>query len=303
MASEFSSECLHQDLEHHGHILPVGVPGIFGRGPQFEDVLQRFDELVTRIAKPFGATKMAFPPCINRSILQKSGYFESFPQLAGTVFSFTGSDAQARELSARIHADEPWGDLQTMTEVCLTPAACYPVYSTLRGTVPENGHLIDIQNWVFRHEPSVEPTRMQAFRMREFIRVGAPDDVLEWRDNWHERGLEILLSLQLPARSEVASDPFFGRVGRMLANNQKDQKLKFELTIPVISQEKPTACCSFNYHQDKFANLFEINQPNGERAHTACLGFGLERITMALFKTHGMKADSWPASVREVLWV
>ena len=42
---------------------------------------------------------------------------------------------------------------------------------------------------------------MQAFRVREFVRVGTPDVVVAWRDMWLERGLDIMNSLGLPAES------------------------------------------------------------------------------------------------------
>ncbi|MCX6105488.1 MAG: amino acid--[acyl-carrier-protein] ligase [Proteobacteria bacterium] len=302
MTTEFSSKILYDDLVKFGHIIPVGVPGIFGRGAVFEEILNRFDAAVSRLAASDHATKVHFPPCINRQVLQKSMYIDSFPQLSGTVFSFTGNDAAHRELSSRLKDDKPWGDLQTMTDCCLTPAACYPVYPTFTGTLPPNGALVDVQNWVFRHEPSEEPTRMQAFRVHEYVRLGTTDVVVAWRDLWLQRGLKILLSLGLPVKAELASDPFFGRGGRMLAANQREQKLKFEVVCPVISSEKPTALCSFNYHQDKFGTIFNIKTSTGETADTACLGFGLERIVMALLKTHGMDPDSWPKPVREVLW-
>jgi seryl-tRNA synthetase len=302
MSIDFSPELLTDDLVAAGHIIPVGVQGIFGRGPVFEDVLRRFDDFVSRVAKDDGATRMSFPPCLDRKVLEKSEFLDSFPQLAGTIFSFTGNEAQHKELSESIHEGKPWGHLQTMTAVCLTPAACYPVYPSFSGTLPADGRLVDMQNWVFRHEPSPEPTRMQSFRVREFVRAGTPDMVVAWRDTWLKRGLDILHQLALPAHSDVASDPFFGRGGRMLAANQREQQLKFEVLIPVISQEKPTAVCSFNYHQDHFGQLFSIKSSNGEVAHTACLGFGLERIVMALFKTHGMDVKAWPQQVRDVLW-
>ena len=117
---------------------------------------------------------------------------------------------------------------------------------------------------------------MRAFRVREFVAaVGSPDAVIEWRNMWLERGVELLSSLGLPAKSDVAADPFFGRGGRMLAASQKEQKLKFEVLIPVISEDKPTAVCSFNYHQEHFGKIFEINTPDGAIAQTACLGFGI----------------------------
>ncbi len=301
---------MHYDLKEfydglvsHGLIVPTGVQGAFGRGAVFEDVLERFNALVTQISKADGAEVFTFPPVIERSILEKVDYMDSFPHLAGTVHSFFGKDKQAKELSAKIHAGEPWGEYMGMTQVTLNPAACYPVYPSLGGApLPQDGRLITMTNWVYRHEPSPEPTRMQAFRVREFVRAGTPDMVIAWRDQWLERGYELLAGLGLPARKEVAADPFFGRGGKMLQDGQKAQKLKFEVLVPVISEEDPTACCSFNYHVDKFGGLFDIKTSAGETAHTACLGFGLERCTMALFREHGYDPSVWPAAVRAILW-
>lgn len=88
----------------------------------------------------------------------------------------------------------------------------------------------------------------------------------------------------------------------MLAVSQKEQKLKFEVLVPVISDTDPTAVCSFNFHQEHFGSTFDIRTTDGNVANTACLGFGLERIVMALFKTHGFDPEKWPAQVRSQLW-
>jgi len=292
----------HDALVHHGLIIPTGVPGAFGRGAVFEEVLRRFDELVLRTTSGDGAERMLFPPTLDRRVLEKSGFLDSFPQLAGSVFSFEGSDEQHRGLSARLREGKPWGDLQTMTSLVLSPAACYPVYPSFTGVLPAGGRLVEMFNWVFRHEPSDDPTRLQAFRVHELVRVGEPEAVIEWRNLWLDRGLALLRSLGLPARSEVASDPFFGRGGRMLAENQRQQELKFEVVIPIVSEKKPTAVCSFNYHRTHFGELFHIHTAGGEVAHSACLGFGMERVAMALFKTHGFVPAAWPAAVRGRLW-
>lgn len=302
MGTTYSAGELYEGLVAHGLIIPVGVPGIFGRNAVFEDVLAAFDGYVSRVAAKDGAEKMLFPPTLDRKVFERSEFLDSFPQLAGTVFSFAGTDREHAELRERVHAGQPWNHLQSQTDVVLTPAACYPVYPSFTGRLPEQGRLVDMQNWVFRHEPSPEPTRMQAFRVREFVRVGTPDVVVAWRNMWLERGLNIMRSLGLPARSEVASDPFFGRGGRMLAATQREQQLKFEVTIPVISEDKPTAVCSFNWHQEHFGKIFEIQTPDGAIANTACLGFGMERVCMALFKHHGFDPKAWPAAVREKLW-
>ncbi len=298
----YDLESFYEGLVAHGLIVPVRVQGAFGRGAVFEDVLEHFNALVSRISKDDGAELYTFPPVIDRTIIERTDYLDSFPNLAGTVFSFFGKDKQAKELSARVHAGQPWADTQGITDVCLNPAACYPVYPVIAGKLPPDGRTITMTNWVYRHEPSPEPTRMQSFRVREFVRAGSPEMVVAWRDQWLERGLELLLSLGLPAKSDVASDPFFGRAGKILADGQKQQKLKFEVLVPVISAENPTAVCSFNYHQEHFGEVFGIHTADDRVAHTACLGFGLERVVMALFKTHGFDPKSWPAPVRARLW-
>lgn len=300
--ADFDSTGFYDGLVEHGLIVPVGVRGAFGRGAVFEDVLERFNALVSATAKDDRAEVYTFPPIINRRILDRVDYLASFPHLCGTVHSFFGNDAKARALIDRIRNNEPWDDLLDMTEVSLNPAACYPVYPSFAGTVPPQGRLVTMTNWVYRHEPSDEPTRMQSFRVREFVRVGTADQVVAWRDMWLERGLRLLHALELPATSDVASDPFFGRAGKMMAISQKEQQLKFEVLVPVISRENPTAVCSFNYHQTHFGEVFAIRTSDGDVAHTACLGFGLERIVMALFKTHGFEVAQWPKTVRQQLW-
>lgn len=301
-ATAYDPIAFHQGLVEHGLIVPAGVDGIFGRGPVFEDVLARFDRLILGVAQDDGAQALLFPPTIDRSIIEKTHYMDSFPHLVGAVYSFHGKELAARQLSEQINAGQEWGEHLSMTHVCLNPAACYPVYPTFTGTVPAQGHLVTLFAWVFRHEPSIEPTRMQAFRIREYVRCGTPQQVVDWRNMWLQRGVELLQSLGLPARSDVAADPFFGKGGKMLATNQLEQELKFEVLVPVISEQDPTATCSFNYHQDKFGDAFGIRTPDGQVAHTACLGFGLERVTMALFQQHGFDPAEWPETVRQKLW-
>jgi len=300
--ADYDSQAFYDGLVRHGLIVPVGVPGAFGRGAVFEEVLERFNALVSQLARDDGAEVFTFPPVISRNVLEKVKYLDSFPHLCGAVYSFFGKEAQAKALAARVNEGKPWGDLLGITDVVMNPAACYPVYPSFSGTLPEAGRLVSMLNWVYRHEPSTEPTRMQSFRVREFVRAGTPQQVLAWRDLWLQRGLALLGSLGLPARSEVAADPFFGRGGKLLAVNQKEQQLKFEVLVPVVSAAEPTAVCSFNLHQEHFAATFGIHTADGQTANTACLGFGLERIVMALFKTHGFELREWPAEVRRRLW-
>lgn len=292
---------LYDGLVEHGLIIPVGVQGAFGRGAVFELLLARFNALVDEISRDDGAHYCVFPPVISRKIIEKLNYMDSFPHLCGAVCSYFGDERGSKGFSQRITAGEQWGDLLQMTDVVLNPAACYPVYPSFTGVVPDSGHLVTMFNWVFRHEPSPQPTRMQSFRVREFVRVGTPTQVVEWRDMWLQRGLTLLQSLGLDAVSDVASDPFFGRAGKIMAASQAQQQLKFEMLVPVNDGDSPTAVCSFNYHQQYFGTAFDILLPSGGPASTACLGFGLERIVIALVKTHGFDPARWPGAVRTKL--
>lgn len=302
MGDKFDPAEFYAALVERGLIVPVGVQGAFGRGAVFEDVIDRFNDRVSEIARNDGAEVRAFPPVVSRKVIERNNYLESFPHLCGTVFSFFGKEVQAREMARQAGAGEPWKQHLDVTDLCLTPAICYPLYPTLAGQLPPGGKLFSLYGWAYRHEPSPEPTRMQSFRMREFVRAGAADDVLAWRDMWLQRGLDLLKSLGLAVRSDVASDPFFGKGGRMMAANQREQKLKFELLVPVISEENPTAVCSFNFHQEHFGGKWDIHTDDGATASTACLGFGLERLAMALFQTHGLDVQRWPTDVRRQLW-
>lgn len=290
-------------LLERGHLIATGVPGVYGRGPDFERVRTAFSALVGRTAAPEHPEQMRFPPLLPRRRFEQTEYLSSFPHLAGAVFAFEGGESEAREQYERASRHEDWSGHQQMSELVLVPAACYPVYPAVaeRGPLAPGGLLVDAGDaYVFRHEPSDDPARMQMFHQRELVRLGEPETVIAWRDHWRDRALELLGGLGLDADAGAAADPFFGRTGRVLAAGQRSQELKFEVEVPLAGDE-PTAVASFNYHRSYFADTYGIEMAGGGEAHTACLGFGEERVTLALFWRHGLEIEDWPAAVTETL--
>lgn len=287
------------DLVAHGHFIPSGVDGVYGRSRAFEELLTAVDALIMRETAGDHAEIVRFPPILPRTTLERSGYLTSFPHLAGSIFAFEGAAADAEELGVRAKAHEDWSEFLGAVDLMLLPASCYPVYPWVAaaGPVSSEGRLVDVQSYCFRHEPSTNPTRLQMFRQHENVRIGTPEQVSDWHRDWIGRGTRLLASIGLETETVPASDPFFGRSGQILSVNQLEQGLKLELVYP-IAGERPTAVMSLNYHLDHFGADFGIVTASGELAHSACFGAGLDRITLALLATHGLEIDAWPGAVR-----
>jgi seryl-tRNA synthetase len=291
-------------LDHLTDILffPMGTDGVYARTALYEDMVERLAGLITR-HRETNTEVMRFPPVMNRAQLEKSGYLKSFPNLLGCVCGLHGTEREIHSAVSRFDAGGDWTTSLSPADLVLSPAACYPVYpiAASRGQLAPGGLRFDVAADCFRREPSRHLDRLQSFRMREYVCIGSSDDVSSFRERWMERAQGIARDLGLSFRVDYASDPFFGRVGQMKAVSQKQQSLKFELLVPLRSEEQPTACMSFNYHRDHFGTTWGIAGANGEPAHTGCVAFGMDRLAVAMFHTHGTDLAKWPVKVREML--
>ena len=296
----------HNRIESIAHALfrPLGVGGVYARTALFEQVIDGLSALISRHRQP-DTEIFKFPPVMSRVQVEKSGYLKSFPHLLGCVSCLHGTEPEIRATVDAAGAGKDWVGTLRATELVLAPAACYPIYPMVagRGTVPVGGLRFDVTCDCFRHESTHELGRFQSFRMREYVCVGSPEEVVDFRERWKARAKELAVQLALPHQTTAASDPFFGRAGKMMAVSQVEQELKFELLIPVNSVENPTACMSFNYHQGHFGETWAIETAAGGVAHTACVAFGMDRLALALFVTHGIELENWPHEVRAALSV
>ncbi|WP_024509228.1 amino acid--[acyl-carrier-protein] ligase [Bradyrhizobium sp. ARR65] len=291
-------------LDHLADILfhRMGSDGVYARTALYEDVVERLAVLISQHREP-NTEVMRFPPVMSRTQLEKSGYLKSFPNLLGCVCGLHGTEREIHAAVSRFDAGGDWTTSLSPADLVLSPAACYPVYpiAAQRGRLPSGGLRFDVAADCFRREPSRHLDRLQSFRMREYVCIGDPSDVAAFRERWMVRAQGIARDLGLTFKIDQASDPFFGRVGQMKAVSQKQQSLKFELLVPLRSEDQPTACMSFNYHRDHFGTTWGIEDANGEPAHTGCVAFGMDRLAVAMFHTHGTDLTRWPAKVRETL--
>jgi seryl-tRNA synthetase len=281
----------------------TGVDGVYARTGRYEAVVEALAAFISA-HRPAEAEIYRFPPVMSRAQIEQHGYLKSFPNLLGAVSCLCGDERHIRGVVSRFVEDgEPWTSSLEPADLVLAPAACYPVYpiAAARGAVPVDGLTFDVAADCFRREPSTDIDRFQSFRMREYVRIGTAAQIQAFREAWLDRATAMADQLALSYRVDLASDPFFGRAGQIVAMAQKEQALKFELVVPVRSAESPTACMSFNYHQDHFGLTWDLKTVSGETAHTGCVAFGMDRLAVALFATHGLDVAAWPHSAREAL--
>jgi seryl-tRNA synthetase len=293
---EFRHELFAAGLLH-----PTSVDGVYGKSAAYERIVEGVLASVTRLGVGrFEAVH--FPPVLARSTFDRTGYLSSFPDLMGSLHVFEGNDRAHTELVRRYEADGDWSEILKPAEVVVCSAACHALYPLCTGRLPEAGRWFEIQGYCFRHEPSPDPTRMQTFRMHELVCVGDPDMAVTHRDSGLADGLRMLRDLGLEMDAVPANDPFFGRLGTILANTQLEEALKIEGVTPIYPTEKPTAIMSANYAQDHFGSSFSIETASGNVAHSSCVAFGIDRITLALLHAHGLDPYRWPPEVTDRLW-
>ena len=160
---------------------------------------------------------MRFPPILNRAHFERSGFLKSFPHLAGTIHSFTGTEQAHRELLRAVEEGEDWSAALPPAEVVLTPAACYPVYPALRARCqPEGGWSTSCRT------ASGTSRRMirrgcRCFACTSTCGRRSGDGRRLARDVARPRAIAFADVARSRRQAEVASDPFFGRGGKLLA--------------------------------------------------------------------------------------
>jgi seryl-tRNA synthetase len=191
-----------------GLLVPGGAPGVYHRSFDFESVVRGIEAFVCAAGRDAERRQFFFSPLLDQSVLVKSGFVSSFPNLVGVLTSFTRSEADLPELVERIEADGEWADLLSPNGLALCGAACHNLYPTLAHTeVPLEGLLYEVQATCYRHEPSDDPARMQSFSMREFVFVGSESGATAHRELWLRRGAELLESLGLSIETVPANEP------------------------------------------------------------------------------------------------
>jgi seryl-tRNA synthetase len=293
----------HSWLEANGELVRFAA-GRYGLGPQLTRLVRALDTAMEAIASDMAAPPYQFPSLIAAEVLDRCRYLANFPASLNLV-SHLREDLGLLQEFAKTAA---WKDdaLQypasaaAPVDCLLSPSVCFHWYNWLRQSSLERPRSITALGKCFRYESSslAGLERLWDFTMREIIFVGPEPFVLERRQACVEAASRLLDDLGLEYEIATATDPFFVDTFAVQAAFQHGFELKFELLCPLPYSGKKLAVGSINYHRDFFGRTFSIDH-QGQPAHTGCIGFGLERLALAIAAQHGPAMPSWPAWIRE----
>lgn len=212
-------------------------------------------------------------------------HFEKIRRFAG--------DAKARGLE---RPDDP-RDL-VPTGFVLEPFVCHNVYRALRGAVLDEGRAITALGTCYRHEGFrfVPLVRQWEFSMREVVLVGPPAYVAAQRDRTLVMLQELAAALDLDARLEIATDPFFVSEAAAARTYQAMSSTKLELAL-ALDDHRACAAASLNLHGTHFTAPMQIKAPGGALLETACIGVGVERWVAAIVARWGASPEGWPLEI------
>jgi len=232
------------------------VDGSAVMGPQMSNLVKWLDSRFVALAVENGAAEILLPGLIGRSVLERAGYFESFPQ-------------------SRV--------VENSAGECLPPAACYHCHAKLALARVEEPVIWTCMALCCRDEKKDELGRLGTFSMREVVFVGTNAWVRARRQEWMHCIFGFARKIGLVSDLRKALDPFFGgglNRGRRLLQQLKG--LKYELSAPVSDAVPSLAISSFNLHEAFFSRRFGYTLDGNIEAYSACVAFGLERWALAL---------------------
>jgi seryl-tRNA synthetase len=278
-------------------------PGQYALCGAAAELRASLDARVKALAVGAGAEPWHLPSIEHGTdLLVETGYLASHAQhvtfgyrLPCHFERLRGFAVDARE--RRLPRPDDARDLEP-TGFILEPFVCHNVYRALRGARLPRGRAITALGTCYRHEGfRFEPLlRQWEFSMREVVLVGEPAYVRRERERLLVLTRELAERLDLDARLEIATDPFFVSEAGSARTFQAMQSTKLELTLG-LGGDRRVAAASFNLHGRHFTEPMTITGADGEPLETACLGWGLERWMAAIVARWGAEPACWPSAL------
>jgi hypothetical protein len=260
--------------------------GIATLGPESTRLLAQLDEVFLGWARRAGAMPMTVAPLIDVADLAAFHVFRNFPQLTWVAAPILPAGA------GDITGEVPTGTMGP-AQLGLPTAVCYSLYPYFRDQTVTEPTLVTAAGMCFRNEILGEPglRRLRAFRMREIVVLGTPDQVRDRLQTLGALVLRFARELDIPVSREVATDPFFSPAGPA-AHWQRLRPGKHEIRCDGL------ALASINEHRKFFGAACRITgAQSGGIVSTGCVGMGLERWIDTIGQRYGGKFDTMSGAV------
>jgi len=299
---EYEKDLFQQLLEKG--IANEAAEGQVSFGEPLISLMNLFDRKIVEIVKSlYNAQEYQYPTLIPTQVLDKCGYFSSFPHMLMVATRFH-SDLDVYKEFAQEYREKQAVESSLLkycqnTDYCLPPTMCYHTYHQLKGKTLEK-QVITAKGKSFRFESRYHQSleRLWDFTIREIVFLGPKEYVLECRQKLMDATFKLVDELELDAFCEVANDPFFCRPDTAVKIfSQRMMELKYELRM-FTEPDHTISVGSFNYHEQFFSDNFELKDSGKEEMFTGCAGFGLERLVYAFLCQYGLDRENWPESIR-----
>ena len=294
------------DLVARGWVVELGRGQVALRGLAL-DLLEFFDDaFVRRVGGPANARREYYPGVMATDRLNRTNHFSSFPEHVQFV-THLREDLDVLDQFARELRDAGGWTPEVLDRlvrpmaspvVALNPAVCYHCYAAAENTQIEgDGFVVTARSRCHRYESGNHRSlaRLLDFTMREVIYVGRPDFVKRHREAGVQLVRELVEHWGLASWLETANDPFFTNDFEVKAAFQRQNDMKYELRMPLVSGS--LAAASSNFHSVTFGKAFNILSKN-RPVCTGCTAFGLERWIYGAFSQVGLEPAAWPEGLR-----
>ncbi|MEU0602886.1 aminoacyl--tRNA ligase-related protein [Streptomyces sp. NPDC006393] len=244
----------------------------------------------------YGAQELRAPSMIPTAVVERAGYIETARQHLSFVSPLDPAPGPFEAFLPYWREAAPQGTARDsgihaylgVPEDVLNPALCLHCYPLLESTVvtADAPAVLTLSGSCFRDESGNlnHAERLREFSMREAVVVGTPECLDRIHGELADFMVETAELLGLDFRLESATDIFFNDGAPRLLFSQllSDNKLELAVRHPGTGQDVATA--SLNKHQTHFTGPFGMTTQDGRPAVSLCVGFGIDRLALALVR-------------------
>ena len=259
--------------------------------------------LVKRFARAFNASEEKFPNVISVENLIKTNHLSSFPEHLNFVNNIHPNieilDQFGEYAKSSESADFISEKIMETPQLIQNPSTCYHCYASRAGQKVNKNTVITALAGCHRYEGANHSQlgRLMEFSLREVIFLGEPNFIRETREECLRLIKKLAVDWEFGGVLQSENDPFFTSDFEIKAEHQRKMKMKYEFRAYISDNDDGLAVMSSNLHGLTFSKTFNIESDDWP-VHTGCIGFGLERMIIALIAQHGVDPECWPKNLK-----